>query len=61
MSTPPPCTAIGRQCSSLPVTLRIGSLEEGNTSLDHESTWLLGHTEQITFSELWEDEGDLYV
>lgn len=61
MSTPPPCTAIGRQCTSLPVTLRIGSLEEGNTSLDHESTWLLGHTEQITFSELWEDEGDLYV
>ena len=61
MSTPPPCRALGRQCTSLPVTLRIGSLEEGNTSLDHESTWLLGHTEHITFSELWEDEGDLYV
>ena len=29
--------------------------------LDHEATWLLGHTQQITFSELWEGEGDLYV
>jgi hypothetical protein len=61
MSTPPPCTAIGRQCSALRVTLRIGSLEEGTPSLDHESTWLLGHTQHITFLELWESEGDLYV
>ena len=30
-------------------------------SLDHESTWLLGHTQNITFGRLWEDEGDLYV
>lgn len=52
---------MGRQCSSLAVTLRIGSLEEGNASLDHESTWLLGHTQHITFGELWEDEGELYV
>ena len=29
---------------------------------DHESTWLMGHTERITFlSDLWEDDGDLYV
>ena len=33
----------------------------GPDSLDHEATWLLGHTEQIDFLELWEDEGDLYV
>ena len=34
---------------------------KGSTSLDHEATWLLGHTEHITFVELWESEGDLYV
>ena len=43
------------------VTLRVGSLEDGDTSLDHEATWLLGHTEQITFGELWAGNGDLYV
>lgn len=58
---PPPCIKLGAQCRSLRVTLRIGSLDEGATSLDHEATWLLGHTQQITFAELWEDEGDLYV
>jgi hypothetical protein len=45
----------------VPVTLRIGSLDEGTTSLDHEATWLIGHTQRITFYDLWEDEGELYV
>jgi hypothetical protein len=57
----PPCRQLGRQCRSLPVTLRVGSLEEGATSLDHEATWLLGHTAQITFGQLWAGDGDLYV
>ncbi len=57
----PPCRQMGRQCRSLPVTLRVGSLEEGVTSLDHEATWLMGHTAQITFGRLWAGEGDLYV
>jgi hypothetical protein len=57
----PPCRALGPQCRSLPVTLRIGPLEDGVASLDHESTWLIGHTQHITFSEIWEDEGELYV
>lgn len=57
----PPCRRLGPQCRALPVTLRVGSLEEGWDSLDHEATWLLGHTRQITFGHLWEDEGDLYV
>jgi hypothetical protein len=52
---------MGRHCRQLSVTLRIGSLEEGSTSLDHEATWLLGHTETVTFGELWHGEGDLYV
>ena len=59
--TVPPCRALGAQCKSLRVTLRIGELEEGRGSLDHEATWLLGHTARITFLELWEGEGDLYV
>jgi hypothetical protein len=57
----PPCRRLGAQCKSLPVTLRIGELEDGPASLDHEATWLLGHTERIDFLELWEGEGDLYV
>jgi hypothetical protein len=57
----PPCRALGSQCRSLPVILRIGPLEEGTASLDHEATWLIGHTQHITFSEIWEDEGELYV
>jgi len=52
---------MGRHCRQLRVTLRIGSLDEGPTSLDHEATWLLGHTDRITFTELWQGEGDLYV
>jgi hypothetical protein len=41
------------------VTLRVGSLEDGEPSLDHEATWLLGHTEHITFGEPWSGNGDL--
>lgn len=57
----PPCRSLGAQCRSLRVTLRVGELENGPGSLDHEATWLLGHTERIDFLELWEGEGDLYV
>ncbi len=57
----PPCKALGPQCRSLSVLLRIGALEEGRTSLDHEATWLLGHTERITFVDLWAGDGDLYA
>lgn len=57
----PPCRKLGPQCRALHVTLRVGSLEEGEASLDHEATWLLGHTEQITFGAPWAGNGDLYV
>ncbi|MGH7508410.1 MAG: hypothetical protein ACREMZ_02940 [Gemmatimonadales bacterium] len=60
-SAAPPCRGLGTHCRSLPVTLRVGSLEEGSDSLDHEATWLIGHTQNITFSDIWEDEGELYV
>src|ERR687895_163703 len=56
-----PCRKLGSQCRSLRVTLRVGSLEEGDSSLDHEATWLLGHTQHISFGDLWWGEGDLYV
>ena len=57
----PPCRDLGPQCRSLPVTLRIGPLEDGAASLDHEATWLIGHTQHVSFSQIWEDEGELYV
>ena len=57
----PPCRQMGSQCRALRVTLRVGSLEDGEASLDHEATWLLGHTQQITFGEPWIGDGDLYV
>jgi hypothetical protein len=60
-TAPPPCRSLGSQCQSVPVTLRVGPLEEGTSSLDHEATWLIGHTQHITFYDLWEDEGELYV
>lgn len=60
-SSAPPCRKLGSQCRALRVTLRVGSLEEGDASLDHEATWLLGHTEQIGFGDLWAGNGDLYV
>jgi hypothetical protein len=52
---------MGRQCHALEVLLRIGSLEEGVSSLDHEATWLLGHTQRISFGEVWTGDGELYV
>jgi hypothetical protein len=57
----PACTRLGPQCQSLRVLLRIGELEEGRTSLDHEATWLLGHTQHITFEDLWSGDDDLYA
>jgi hypothetical protein len=52
---------MGRHCRSLRVTLRIGSFEGGPASLDHEATWLLGHTQRIHFGRLWDDGEDMYV
>ena len=60
MNSPPPCKALGRQCRSLRVTLRVGDLADG-PGLDHEATWLLGHTEAITFGRPRRVKGDLLV
>lgn len=43
------------------MTLRIGAFGPDVTSLDHEATWLLGHTAQIDFGRLHRDGDDLMV
>lgn len=58
---PPPCQALGPQCRSLPVTLRVASLEDGSESVDHEATWLLGHAGHIVFGPLHQDDQALFV
>lgn len=61
MPSLPPCTRLGAQCRSLDVVLRIGRLDEGPESLDHEATWLLGHTERVDFGSFQEVAGELRV
>lgn len=61
MHPPPSCAALGAQCHRLDTTLRIGSIAEGEESLDHESTWLLGHTSRITFDHPYVRGDDLLV
>jgi hypothetical protein len=52
---------MGSHCDALPVVLRVATQENGVESADHEATWLLGHTERITFlGELKRDGRDLY-
>lgn len=58
---PPPCQRLGRQCLSLRVTLRASSALRHPKAGDHEATWLLGHTEQISFGRLWRHKGDLFT
>jgi len=43
------------------VTLRIGSFGADPTSLDHEATWLMGHTARIAFGSLRRVGDDLMV
>jgi hypothetical protein len=56
---------MGSHCDRLRVVLRIATREgpkDGDPrSADHEATFLLGHTERITFlGDLWVDRKDLY-
>ncbi|MCU0621486.1 MAG: hypothetical protein MUC69_08295 [Gemmatimonadales bacterium] len=57
----PPCRRMGRQCHALDATLRVSGIEDGLATGDHEATWLLGHTEHISFRKLWHDAEDLYA
>lgn len=57
---PPPCRALGSQCRSVRVTLRVSADLDSLRDGDHEATWLLGHTERITFGSLWRHRDDLF-
>lgn len=61
MFAPPPCRRIGPQCQALRVTLRVSSNLRRPTSGDHEATWLLGHTQRITFGPIWLHDRDLFA
>lgn len=57
---PPPCHRIGRQCLALPVTLRVSNDLASASDGDHEATWLLGHTERISFGPLRRHRDQLF-
>ena len=62
MSHPPPCSALGRQCRELRLTLRIADFTEDSAAeRDAAATWLLGHTERIAFGTPYRQEGLLLV
>ncbi len=62
MPSPPPCTRLGRQCRELDVTLRIANLTEDSATLqDAAATWLLGHTEHVTFGRPYVTDNELLV
>lgn len=58
--SPPPCRRLGPQCHRLRVTLRVSADLDSLRDGDHEATWLLGHTERISFGPLWRHREDLF-
>lgn len=60
MPLTPSCRSLGLQCTSLPVTIRVGTFDgDDPCELDHDGTWLLGHTERISFRKLYVEDDDL--
>lgn len=59
--TPPRCTAVGSYCQGLSVTLRVAAFTGPATSVDHEATWLFGHTDRIQFGSLARRGQSLYA
>lgn len=55
---PPACRTLGRHCHALDVAIRVASLEG---SEDHDGTWMLGHTERVTFGPLTTTEDELWT
>ncbi len=50
MATVPACRSLGPQCRGLGVTLRIADLPEDDApTRDAIATWLLGHTQHVSF------------
>ena len=52
---------MGQQCRSLRLVLHLGTLEGGKDPLDHEATWMLGHTQRMSFGALRVEGDDLFV
>src|SRR5690348_10586011 len=62
MISPPPCDALGPQCRELKVTLRVAELaDDAPPFRDAVGTWLMGHTERITFGEPYQRDGRILV
>jgi hypothetical protein len=59
--TPPSCSSLGRQCRALDVTLRVARHDGHLSAADAEATWLLGHTQRISFTNLRPHGRSLYV
>ncbi len=60
MPYPPPCKSLGRHCRELDLTVRLADLAEDNQTLqDAAATWLLGHTERLTFGPPYVDGDEL--
>jgi hypothetical protein len=58
-SAPPACKSVGGYCQELRVTLRVASCQDGLASADTEATWLLGHTQRLSFGPLRRRRGSL--
>ncbi len=63
MPARPKCTRLGPQCKAIDVTILVDNFDEdsSDTSLDHNATWLMGHTERISFGRLRRDQDELLV
>jgi hypothetical protein len=62
MSSPPPCTTLGPQCRELRLTVRIAELDvDSPQDRDALATWLLGHTQHISFGTPYREHGQLLV
>lgn len=59
----PKCESLGPQCRSLHVTVLVDNFDpdDDTETLDHNATWLLGHTERVTFSNLRREDDELLV
>ena len=53
---------MGRHCLALRVVLKIGDVaDDAPADLDQLGTWLLGHTERLTFGRVFEADNELLV
>lgn len=62
MAAIPPCRSLGRHCHELRVTLRVADLDDDSPTLqDAAATWLLGHTDRLTFGTPHVEDRQLLV